>query len=89
MQKLENQKELNDVSSIMHETYENYQVQVLNSNINYAHRKASELEYRITGYFIPPFERDIETNSLKLHVLIPSDYYKYIHTIKNNIVHIK
>ena len=78
MQKLENQKELNDVSSIMHETYENYQVQVLNSNINYAHRKASELEYRITGYFIPPFERDIESNSLKLHVLIPSDYYKYI-----------
>ena len=89
MQKLENQKELNDVSSIMHETYENYLVQVLNSNINYAHRKASELEYRITGYFIPPFERDIESNSLKLHVLIPSDYYKYIRTIKSNIAPIK
>lgn len=78
-----------DVSSIMHETYENYLVQVLKSNINYAHRKASELEYRITGYFIPPFERDIESNSLKLHVLIPSDYYKYIRTIKSNIVPIK
>ena len=89
MQQLKNQKELNDVSSMMHETYENYQVQVLGLNIRYAHKKASELEYFITDYFIRPFERNIDANSLKLHIVIPMDYYKYIRIKNNNIVPIK
>jgi RHS repeat-associated protein len=85
MQQLKDQKELNDVSSMMHETYENYQVQVLNTEIHDAHHEASNIESHITGYMIQPFERKIKKRRLKLHVVYPSKYNMSIRIKNKNI----
>ena len=71
MAAIKDKKAITPVSTIMHETYENYIVQVEKAPINSAHKMASNLEASITGYMIGPFQRETTSDGLILQVIYP------------------
>lgn len=64
---------LNGASALMHETYEQYQVQVKGTKLTNAHIHATSMEQQVTGAYIPPFDRFFDNGQMELQVFNTSD----------------
>ena len=79
---------ITSTSVLMHELYENYNVQTQNMDIKSAHEKSARLEGRITGYMLDPWNRLIKaTGKNRIPVLFPQNEKEVIFNTKNgNII---
>ena len=79
---------MTSTSVLMHELYENYNVQTQNMDIKSAHEKSARLEGRITGYMLDPWNRLIKaTGKNRIPVLFPQNEKEVIFNTKNgNII---
>ncbi len=59
---------LNGASALMHETFEQYQVQVKGIKLTKAHIQATSMEQQVTGAYIPPFDRFFDNGQMVLPV---------------------
>jgi hypothetical protein len=72
IQALGNGADLNQASVLLHETVEQYEIQVKGKPIIKAHLSASGAERLVTGSYIDPINRPIGNGQMLVHVLTPT-----------------
>ena len=88
---------INASSALLHETYEQYQIQTKNTHPTKAHLNAAGAEERVTGTFPSPLQREanIETRQMVIPILNGVEHDTQVGTVtilfdeNNNITNVK
>ncbi len=83
-------KPMTSIGALTHEMYENHLTQTMGLDLNAAHKKASTLEGKVTGYYISPYSRNFSASGVSVfNVDFPKNSGKVIlYHSNNNLLYI-